>query len=67
MFRFFCDRDMRLPREQALPKSDPLYVCSSCGDRISIEMDDEGPYLHFLSRPEGHFVAKESDPAEPAD
>src|SRR5260370_40524243 len=68
MFRFFCDTDMTIPREQSLPKSapdprnppNPRYVCSSCGDRSSVEMDDDGPYLRVLNRPNGQLAAKEA-------
>jgi len=58
IFRFFCDRDMSAPHEQSFPKSRPHYVCG-CRDRISVEVDSDGPYLRFWSRPDGHFAAKE--------
>jgi len=67
MFRFFCDADLTVQREQSLPKSapdprnppSPRYVCSGCGDRSSVEVDEGGAYLRFRNRPNGHLAARE--------
>jgi hypothetical protein len=56
-FRFFCDRDLRVSIEKNLPKSNPHHYCP-CGVVISVELDGEGPYLRFGSRPDSHFAAR---------
>ena len=56
-FRFFCDKDLRLPIEKSLPKSNPSHFCV-CGAVISVETDSEGPFLRFGSRAESHFAAR---------
>jgi hypothetical protein len=56
-FRFFCDKDLRIPIEKNLPKSNPHHFCP-CGVVIGVETEGEGPYLRFSSRPESHFAAR---------
>src|ERR1700694_814817 len=55
-FRFFCDKDPRVPIEKNLPKSNPSHFCS-CGAVISVETDGEGPCLRFSTPPESHLAS----------
>ena len=57
-FRFFCDRDPKVPIEKNLPKSNPSHFCS-CGAVISVGIDGEGPCLQFSSRSESHLAARQ--------
>jgi hypothetical protein len=58
IFRFFCDDEDPTPREQSMPKGNPLgYVCR-CRSRISVENMGDGPYLRFWRRPESHYAAR---------
>jgi len=56
-FRFFCDKGPRILIEKNLPKSNPSHFCR-CGVVVSVEIDGEGPYLRFSTRPESHLATR---------
>lgn len=56
MFRYFCG-DGLIPGEQAIPKSEPQYVCH-CGTSMFVDKDSKGPWLRFKEGAQRHFAAK---------
>jgi hypothetical protein len=55
IFRYFCGDD-QIPSEQAIPKSQPQYICA-CGTTLFVEKDSKGPWLRFREARQRHFAA----------